>query len=88
MASKANPNELDGGVKPGGSQFTETPGGVITPVEGFFSDAGLGKPPMGAKVYGAVAEAHISKDAGRDTTSADGKAIRAFFGTKSPGGKK
>lgn len=38
--------------KGAGSQCYKTPGGIITPVEGFSRDAGLGTPPAPGR-YGA-----------------------------------
>lgn len=60
-------------------QVRTTPGGLSTPVEGFESDAGLGKPPVPG-CYGAVDDGEIptSGKVGGGT----GRAFDAYFGGK------
>lgn len=76
--------KLDGGVPVGGKQFTTTGGNVITPVEGFQNNSGVGIPPCPG-AYGAPAEGPEFPSAEK-MPSGNAKAIGAFFGTKNPGG--
>jgi hypothetical protein len=65
------------------SQGTTTPGSVFTPVEGFTSDAGCGKPPA-VGMYGRPGEGEIPT--GGKEPSGTGRAIKAYF--KGNGGGK
>jgi hypothetical protein len=60
-----------------------TPGNVMSPVEGFSSDAGLGKPPT-VGCYGAPGDGEIPT--GEKMGGGTGRAIKAFF--KGNGGGK
>lgn len=58
-----------------GSQCYKTPGGVITPVEGFSRDAGLGTPPAPGR-YGPPGEGSIPTGAAGGSNKS---AINSFF---------
>jgi len=66
-------------------QFFETSGAVITPVEGFSSDAGLGKPPA-PYAYGKPSDGEFPS--GGKMPGGNGKAMKAFFGSGKPSGGK
>lgn len=63
--------------KPKGKQFTVTGGGVITPVEGLSSDAGLGKPPAPGE-YGAQPSGEFPSSG--KVPGGNAKAMSAYFG--------
>lgn len=84
MAEKKG-RDLDGGVPVGPPQHFTTGGNVITPVEGFASDSGCGKPPAPG-VFGAIASGPTFPE-GSKMPGGNGKAQDAYFGSRKPGGK-
>lgn len=67
--------------KGAGSQCYTTPGGIVTPVEGYSRDAGMGTPPAPGR-YGAAGTGSIPTGG---TKGSNAGPIRSFFGKK--GGK-
>lgn len=81
-SDKAGLTSSDKGGEP---QLSTTSGNVVTPVNAFSHDAGVGSQPCPG-AYGPVEDGSIPS--GSKVPSGNSKAIGAFFGSASPGGGK
>lgn len=76
-------DKLDGGAAVGPPQIIITGGNVVSPVDAFENNAGIGPPPK-VGPYGAIGDDEIPR--GEKYPSGNAKAMKAYFGTQKPGG--